>query len=120
MKILFVCTANRVRSRGAAAWFDKQFPEHEFDSCGTFEDAVENTKITFPGAQMITRELINWADKIVFMEREHLTQTLHLISPFILDDKKFEVWDLPDNFNTYNSPNLIKCFEALELDDFFT
>lgn len=120
MKILFVCLANQIRSRGAEAWFEKKFPEHEFQSAGTIPWRVEVVrKELFPGAQVLTPELMNWADKVVFMDEEVRHSAVKLLGRDIVLSRPQEVWGVPDQFGSWDSPSLIKLFESLELDDFF-
>lgn len=60
IKIVFVCTVNRMRSATAHKIYenDKRF---EVKSAGTDQSA--NTVISF--------ELLNWADTIIVMEKRH-------------------------------------------------
>ena len=60
MKILFVCTANEERSPTAEMVF-KDVPGWETKSAGTSPDAVVP----------VSRELIDWADRIVVMQSRH-------------------------------------------------
>lgn len=115
MKILFVCLANQIRSRGAEAWFEKNHPEHEFQSAGTIPWRVEVVrKELFPGAQ-----LLDWADKVVFMDEEVRQSAIKILGRDIVLSRPQEVWGVPDQFGSWDSPSLIKLFESLELDDFF-
>jgi len=119
MKVLFICTANRIRSRGAEAWFKRMFPDHEFKSCGTSKVAVDNCKAMFPDAQVLTPELIDWADKLVFLERVHQRDAIKRFGSETISDKENEVWDLPDEFDSWDDPLLIRAFNWFNLDDFF-
>lgn len=121
MKILFVCLANKIRSRGAEAWFEKKFPEHEFQSAGVLPERVKIVRDEFfPGAQVLSPRLLEWADKIVFMDDETLQKAKELLGRNVINNiHKLENWGVPDCFSSWDSPSLIKLFESLELDDFF-
>jgi protein-tyrosine-phosphatase len=60
MKLLFVCSRNRLRSPTAEAVFSS-YPGIEFMSAGTNKDAETP----------VSAELIEWADGILVMERTH-------------------------------------------------
>lgn len=119
MKVLFICRANRIRSRGAEAWFSKKFPQHEFKSCGTDKIWVDLAKEVFSDAQVLSLNLINWADKLVFMERMNQRDAIKKFGPDVIGDKINEVWGLPDEYDSWDDPRLIKTFEYFNLDDFF-
>ena len=68
-KVLFVCTANSERSPTAEMIF-KDVPGWETKSAGTSDEA------TVP----VTRELIDWADRIIAMESHHMERLVE-ISP---------------------------------------
>lgn len=66
MKYLFVCSANKQRSRTAHDYFEELNPEDEFESAGT------NHKICWKeGTTPLTEELMEWADKVYVMEKGH-------------------------------------------------
>ena len=60
LKILFVCTVNRMRSATAHTIYSED-PRFEVRSAGT--DKHANT--------VLTEELLHWANAIVVMEKEH-------------------------------------------------
>jgi predicted protein tyrosine phosphatase len=62
--LLFVCTANRHRSRTAEDIY-RQDPCYEVRSAGT--DVLEDD----PDEQPLTRELLDWADIVFVMEPYH-------------------------------------------------
>jgi len=76
MKILFVCSANRQRSRTAQDHYRnayKGYKSFEFESCGTVAYYVEATKkFYYPEAKLIDQKLVNWADRIVCMGLSNL------------------------------------------------
>lgn len=64
--ILFICSANKDRSRTASDYFAKKYPEYRFISAGT------NEKICFQlGTDFLTREDLESADLIFAMESKH-------------------------------------------------
>ncbi len=65
--ILFVCSANKDRSKTAEDYFSVQFPNLQFDSAGT------NKKICNKlGTNYINEEQLNVADTVFVMENKHL------------------------------------------------
>lgn len=67
MRILFVCTANMERSPTAEMVF-KDVPMWETKSAGTSLDAVVP----------VSKELIDWADRIVVMQSHHMERIVEL------------------------------------------
>ena len=66
MKVLFVCSANKDRSKTAEDIFSEKYPNHEFDSAGT------NIKICRQlGTNELNSDVIEWADIIFVMESKH-------------------------------------------------
>lgn len=66
MNILFVCSANQLRSPTAEHYFSVVYPEHNFQSAGT------NPKICLQeGTTLVDEEMLEWADKIFVMEPKH-------------------------------------------------
>lgn len=64
--ILFICSANKDRSRTAEDHFSETHQTHHFDSAGT------NKKICHQlGTSFISIEQLEWADKIYAMEPKH-------------------------------------------------
>jgi predicted protein tyrosine phosphatase len=66
LKILFVCSANKDRSRTAEDHFRELYPEFEFESAGTNKKICDQL-----GTQFVTEELLDWADEILVMENKH-------------------------------------------------
>jgi len=95
LKVLFVCTQNRLRSPTAEAVFSTQ-PGLEVMSAGTSSDA-ENP---------IDAELIEWADVIFVMENVH-RKKLNLQFGSLLRDKRIVVLGIPDRYR-YMDPELIE------------
>lgn len=66
MNILFVCSANKDRSKTAEDLFSAKYPNHEFESAGT------NFKLCQQyGTNELSHQLIEWADLIYAMESKH-------------------------------------------------
>ncbi|TRW23330.1 phosphotyrosine protein phosphatase [Flavobacterium zepuense] len=64
--ILFVCSANKQRSKTAEDYFSTVYPELNFKSCGTNIKLCEKE-----GTNPVTEELLTWADIIFVMEHSH-------------------------------------------------
>ena len=65
-KFLFVCSANKQRSKTAEDYFSEKYPQFIFLSAGT------NFKIcNKEGTNSINEEILNWADIIFVMEKKH-------------------------------------------------
>ena len=64
--ILFICSANKYRSRTAEDIFCDLFPNFNFESAGT------NRKICYQlGTNFLNEEQLTWADKVYVMEDKH-------------------------------------------------
>ncbi|MBI2068531.1 MAG: HD domain-containing protein [Candidatus Yanofskybacteria bacterium] len=88
-KLLFICTANTNRSRAA---------EDLFADSSRYEAKSAGFKMLESSGQVLTQELINWADKIFVMDEisdHHLTR---LRSGFDVQNKDVVVLDIPDRF----------------------
>lgn len=103
MKYLFICSANKQRSKTAEDYFAERFPGHEFLSAGT------NSKICRQeGTIELTEDLLEWADKVYVMEKKHLDQIKkHTGSKYY---PKIKVLDIADIYKYYDS-NLITILE---------
>ncbi|APQ18601.1 phosphotyrosine protein phosphatase [Maribacter hydrothermalis] len=95
MRILFICSANKQRSKTAEDYFASKFPEHEFLSAGT------NSKICRKeGTTELTEVLLEWADKVYAMEKKHLDQIQkHTGSKYYT---KVTVLNIPDIYGYYD------------------
>jgi predicted protein tyrosine phosphatase len=103
MKILFVCTGNVDRSPTAEEMFVNV--EHaEAKSAGTSSVA----------AIRLSKELIEWSDRIFVMEHRHQGAVLKL-NPDAL--QKIEVLDIPDRYR-HNQPELKQLLKK-KLEGFF-
>jgi len=85
-KILFVCKANRFRSKSAEALFNKynEDKNNEVKSAGVQLDVLN----PFVAQNVINESLIKWADKIII--------TADNVSPDIFPKEKKEVWLIKD------------------------
>lgn len=94
MKLLFVCTENRLRSPTAETVF-AQMPGIEALSCGTNRDAETP----------LTGDLVQWADVILVMEKFHRQKVAQRF-PELLKEKRLVCLDIPDHYD-YLQPELI-------------
>jgi predicted protein tyrosine phosphatase len=96
---LFVCSQNRLRSPTAEHIF-ADAPGIATVSAGTNNDA-ENP---------LTDELVDWADFIFVMERQHRTK-LQKKHKAALKDKRLVVLDIPDEYE-FMEPALVRLLRA--------
>ncbi len=95
MRILFVCSENRLRSPTAAAVFS-EYDGVEAISAGTNADCETP----------VSGDLIEWADTILVMEKSHRNKVAKKFRP-LLKDKKLAVLHIPDDFD-YMDPILVR------------
>lgn len=101
--ILFVCTANRDRSRTAEIYFQNKYPQHRFRSAGINKFLSERH-----GGIHLKQYMLDCADKVFCAEQLHF---LHINQHFDIGFKsKYVVMELGDT-NTFMSPELIYEFE---------
>jgi predicted protein tyrosine phosphatase len=86
MKILFVCSANRLRSPTAEAVFADR-PGLEVRSAGLDAQAV----------RPLTAELVAWADRLIVMEAHH-RKTIRKRYRTTLGSRPVIVLGIPDEF----------------------
>jgi predicted protein tyrosine phosphatase len=102
-KILFVCSANKQRSKTGEDYFSIKYPEIQFESAGT-----NVTICRKEGTNPLSEELLIWADKIFVMEKKHLefirkqTQNKY--------NYKIKILRIPDKYKYYQ----IELLELLE------
>ncbi len=94
LKILFVCTVNRMRSATAEKIFEKD-DRFEVKSAGT--DKTANT--------VLSAELLNWADSVVVMEKIHRNY-IHKKFKDIYQTKRITCLYIPDQYD-FMQPELI-------------
>ena len=99
MKLLFVCSRNRLRSPTAEAIFSA-FEGIEALSAGTSPDAEAP----------ISADLIEWADLVFAMERVHKRRLQQKFRPQ-LRCKKVVVLGIPDDYK-YMEPDLVRILES--------
>jgi predicted protein tyrosine phosphatase len=99
VKLLFVCSQNRLRSPTAETVFSA-YPGIEAMSAGTNNDA------TTP----LSGDLIEWADVVFVMEKAHRNK---LMSKFkaAFKTKRLVVLDIPDGYE-YMDPDLVHILKA--------
>ena len=103
MKILFVCRANRDRSKTAEHHFAKIHPEYEFRSCGICKTYCDNW-----GGTHLKRKHLEWADRVICMSQSHIN---YIHKRYAKDyDDKLENAQVEDLHN-YMAPELIKILE---------
>ena len=95
MRLLFVCSENRLRSPTAAAVFS-EYKGVEAISAGTNADA----------STPVSGDLIEWADAILVMEKSHRNKIAKKFREQ-LKDKKLGVLEIPDHFD-FMDPLLIQ------------
>lgn len=94
LRILFVCSRNRLRSPTAEAVFASS-PGVEVRSAGTAPDAEER----------ISLDLVEWADLIVAMEAQHRRQLVKAFGSQ-LRDTQIAVLGIPDVY-AFMAPTLV-------------
>ena len=99
MRLLFVCSQNRLRSPTAEQIF-AAYPNIEAASAGTNHDA----------GVPVTAELIEWADIIFVMEETHRNILSKKFGRH-LNDKRIVCLDIPDEFE-FMDPTLVSLLKA--------
>ncbi len=100
--ILFVCSANKDRSKTAEDFFAEQFNQYAFKSAGT------NHKIcNQEGTNPLDQATIDWADAIYVMEKKHQDWIYDNLE---VKGKSIEVLAIEDKFTYYS----IKLIEILQ------
>jgi predicted protein tyrosine phosphatase len=108
--ILFICSANKKRSKTAEDYFSALYPNYNFESAGTNVKICQKEGTTF-----VTEEHIIWADLIFVMENKHkvfinsITKENHTA--------KIKVLRIPDRYKYYQK-ELIEILEE-KLKGFF-
>ena len=99
LRVLFICSQNKLRSPPAEQIFSDH-PGIECTSAGTNNDA-ENP---------LTDELVEWAELVVVMERQHRTKVTKRFRK-VLEGKRIVCLDIPDNFE-FMQPELLDLLTA--------
>jgi len=92
MNILFICTANRNRSRTAEIYFQNKYPKDRFRSAGINKYLSERH-----GGIHVKKYMLDIADRIICAESEHSDWIVQNIDKKYLN--KIEVLNLADNEN---------------------
>jgi len=103
LKLLFVCTINRMRSATAQKIYENDY-RFEVKSAGT--DKTANT--------VLSEEILNWADSIVVMEKHHRNY-IRKYFPEIYKKKKIVCLYIPDIYS-YMQPELIEILK-IKIED---
>lgn len=99
MNILFICTANRDRSKTAEHIFQKQYPTINFKSAGIDEDLC----IKYNG-NYVDVKTCDWANRIICMEEHHAQYLIEKIGNNVLS--KIEILGIEDS-ELYMSNDLV-------------
>ena len=99
MNILFICTANRDRSRTAEHIFQKQYPAFNFKSAGIDEGLC----VKYNG-DYVDVKTCDWAERIICMEDHHAQYLLEKMGNSVLF--KIEILGIEDT-ELYMSQALI-------------
>lgn len=99
MNILFICSANKDRSKTAEDYFSEEYREHSFDSAGTNKKVCNQL-----GTNYIEEYQLDNADKIYVMESKHKKAVQALFGS--LFNKKISVLHIRDVYQ-YGDKELI-------------
>ncbi|GAB6041398.1 low molecular weight protein tyrosine phosphatase family protein [Endothiovibrio diazotrophicus] len=99
MNLLFVCSENRLRSPTAEAVFSAYAG---VDAIGAGTNADAETPLS--------GDLIEWADVVFVMEREHRTKVSRKYAP-LLKSKRLVCLDIADRYD-YMQPELVRLLKA--------
>lgn len=99
MRVLFICSLNRWRSPTA----EQIFAEHPGIECSSagLNQGAEN---------LLTPELVAWADLIFVMERQHKVKLASQFKPQLLG-KRVVCLDIPDRYR-FMDPALVALLQA--------
>ena len=103
LKLLFVCTVNRMRSATAQKIYENDI-RFEVKSAGT--DKTANT--------VLSAEILNWADSIVVMEKHHRNY-IRKHFPEMYRTKKIVCLYIPDIYG-YMQPELVEILK-MKIED---
>ena len=98
--ILFVCSANKERSKTAEDYFSGLYPDINFNSCGTNIITCEKE-----GTTPLNKDLLIWADIIFVMENKHSKSVRQYSS--VKPGNKLIILDIKDIY-TYYQKELIE------------
>lgn len=98
--ILFVCSANKDRSKTAEDYFSEKYYNFNFDSAGTNKKVCNQL-----GTNYLDKNQLDWADKIYLMENKHLKAIKEVFGN--THSKKISVLNIRDVYS-YGSKELIE------------
>lgn len=101
--VIFICSANRDRSRTAEIYFQNKYPEHRFRSAGINKYLSERH-----GGVHLKQYMLDVADRIICAEKVHSDYIVQKIDKKYLD--KIEILELGDT-ETFMTESLIKMLE---------
>ena len=104
MNVLFICTANRDRSRTAEIHFQNKYPEHRFRSAGINKFLSERH-----GGIHVKKYMLDISDRIICAEFVHSDYIINQIDKKYIS--KIEIMNLGDT-DTFMSENLISNLES--------
>ena len=111
MNILFICSANKLRSKTADDYFSAKYPHISFQSAGTNHKTCQKE-----GTTPLEEWMLEWADLVYAMEHKHRKE----IKKHVGDkyDKKTVVLGIKDDYKYYQT-ELIALLEekCLKLKD---
>ena len=99
MRLLFVCSENRLRSPTAETVFSN-YNGVEAIGCGTNSDAETP----------LSGDLVEWADIVLVMEKSHKNKVSKKYRE-LLKEKRLVCLDIPDNYDCMQ-PELVRLLEA--------
>lgn len=100
MNILFVCSANKDRSKTAEDYFSENYTDFSFDSAGTNKKTCNKL-----GTNYLEDSQLDWANKIYVMENKHRKVLKELFGNQY--SYKINVLNIRDIY-TYGSKDLIE------------
>lgn len=103
MKTLFICSANKQRSKTAEDYFSEKFPDEDFLSAGTNIELCRKE-----GTTELTEDLLIWADRVFVMESKHFDLIKkHTNGKY---GRKIITLNIPDKYKYYSKEliNILK------------
>jgi predicted protein tyrosine phosphatase len=96
MNILFVCSANKQRSKTADDFFSQKYTNVDFMSAGT-NHKICNKEGTYP----LEEWMMDWADRVYVMEHKHKNIIMKNVGDKF--NKKIEILNIKDIYKYYQS-----------------
>jgi predicted protein tyrosine phosphatase len=97
--ILFICSANKDRSRTAEDYFSSNYKQYLFDSAGTNKKTCSQL-----GTNYLDEDQLSWADSIFVMEQKHFNQIRKIYGNSF--SSKIEVLNIKDLYK-YGEKDLV-------------